>query len=244
MPKTSLNRRVAGATNTLHLHFIHHFAVKSALAVCAEVLTAAVWLMRWRRVAMKSKMDAWRRERIVRCVRAGCSPQPPAAAVGVRRRSTLGHRARPGDAHEAAREGLHHRGRQSADRGRRGAVGRARGGDRQGLRLDQPDRARSRRRGADGALDRRARPDAATIVRSIAASSARPTAARRTASAASRSAIPPPIFGGDRARPTSRNAQSSGAASKQGALSTPLRARRRNRPIGASFRASRMVSEA
>ena len=28
------------ATNTLHLHFIHQFAVKSALAVRANVLTA------------------------------------------------------------------------------------------------------------------------------------------------------------------------------------------------------------
>jgi len=26
---------MAGATNTLHLHFIHHFAVKSGAAVCA-----------------------------------------------------------------------------------------------------------------------------------------------------------------------------------------------------------------
>jgi hypothetical protein len=29
----------SAATNTLHLHFIHHFQVKSALAVCAYVLT-------------------------------------------------------------------------------------------------------------------------------------------------------------------------------------------------------------
>ena len=30
------------ATNTLHLHFIHHFAVKSGLAVCAEVLAGGI----------------------------------------------------------------------------------------------------------------------------------------------------------------------------------------------------------
>jgi hypothetical protein len=39
MPASSFNRQVAGATNTLHLHFIHHFAVKSAVAVRANVLT-------------------------------------------------------------------------------------------------------------------------------------------------------------------------------------------------------------
>jgi hypothetical protein len=47
---------VSGATNTLHLHFIHHFAVKSALAICAEVQAEAFVTGR-RRVAMKPKMD-------------------------------------------------------------------------------------------------------------------------------------------------------------------------------------------
>lgn len=39
-------------TNTLHSHFIHHFAVKSAPVACAEVLAGVV--MRVRRVTMKS----------------------------------------------------------------------------------------------------------------------------------------------------------------------------------------------
>ena len=30
-----------GVPNTLHLQFIHHFAVKSAAAACVEVLIAA-----------------------------------------------------------------------------------------------------------------------------------------------------------------------------------------------------------
>jgi hypothetical protein len=34
-----LNHPVDRTANTLHLHFIHHFAVKSGRAVCAEVLT-------------------------------------------------------------------------------------------------------------------------------------------------------------------------------------------------------------
>jgi hypothetical protein len=37
--KTSWNRQTGCATNTLHLHFIHQFAVKSALAVGADALT-------------------------------------------------------------------------------------------------------------------------------------------------------------------------------------------------------------
>lgn len=36
---TLLNRGANRATNTLHLHFIHQFAVKSVAAVCAEALT-------------------------------------------------------------------------------------------------------------------------------------------------------------------------------------------------------------
>jgi hypothetical protein len=32
-----MDESVSYATNTLHLHFIHHFAVKSASAVCADV---------------------------------------------------------------------------------------------------------------------------------------------------------------------------------------------------------------
>jgi Flp pilus assembly secretin CpaC len=51
-----MNRPVNRATNTLHLHFIHHFAVKSASAVCAEV-PAEEFVTRRRRVAMKPKMD-------------------------------------------------------------------------------------------------------------------------------------------------------------------------------------------
>jgi Flp pilus assembly secretin CpaC len=47
---------IASATNTLHLHFIHHFAVKSAMAACAEVLAEALATGR-RRVAMKPKME-------------------------------------------------------------------------------------------------------------------------------------------------------------------------------------------
>jgi len=37
MRQTSLRRQATSATNTLHLHFIHHFAVKSAVAVRANV---------------------------------------------------------------------------------------------------------------------------------------------------------------------------------------------------------------
>jgi hypothetical protein len=51
-----MDKPVSCATNTLHLHFIHHFAVKSASAVCAEVRGRAV-VTRRRRVAMKPKMD-------------------------------------------------------------------------------------------------------------------------------------------------------------------------------------------
>ena len=39
MPKSMLERQVVSATKTLHLHFVHHFAVKSAVAVRANVLT-------------------------------------------------------------------------------------------------------------------------------------------------------------------------------------------------------------
>jgi hypothetical protein len=38
--KTSQDRQVCHATNTLHLHFIHHFEVKSALAIYADALTS------------------------------------------------------------------------------------------------------------------------------------------------------------------------------------------------------------
>jgi hypothetical protein len=51
-----MNWLVSRATNTLHLHFIHHFAVKSALAVCVEALAEALVTGR-RRVAMEPKMD-------------------------------------------------------------------------------------------------------------------------------------------------------------------------------------------
>jgi hypothetical protein len=37
--KTSWNQQTRFATNTLHLHFIHQFAVKLALAVHADALT-------------------------------------------------------------------------------------------------------------------------------------------------------------------------------------------------------------
>jgi hypothetical protein len=37
--KTSWNQQARFATNTLHLHFIHQFAVKLALAVRADALT-------------------------------------------------------------------------------------------------------------------------------------------------------------------------------------------------------------
>jgi hypothetical protein len=37
--KTSWNQRARFATNTLHLHFIHQFAVKLAPAVRADALT-------------------------------------------------------------------------------------------------------------------------------------------------------------------------------------------------------------
>ena len=37
--KTSWNQQARFATNTLHLHFIHQFAVKLALAVHADALT-------------------------------------------------------------------------------------------------------------------------------------------------------------------------------------------------------------
>jgi hypothetical protein len=37
--KTSWNQQKRFATNTLHLHFIHQFAVKLALAVHADALT-------------------------------------------------------------------------------------------------------------------------------------------------------------------------------------------------------------
>ena len=36
---TSWNQQTRFATNTLHLHFIHQFAVKLALAVHADALT-------------------------------------------------------------------------------------------------------------------------------------------------------------------------------------------------------------
>jgi Pilus formation protein N terminal region len=47
---------INSATNTLHLHFIHHFAVKSAVAACAEV-PAEEFVTRRRRPPMKAKMD-------------------------------------------------------------------------------------------------------------------------------------------------------------------------------------------
>ena len=37
--KTSWNQQARFVTNTLHLHFIHQFAVKLALAVHADALT-------------------------------------------------------------------------------------------------------------------------------------------------------------------------------------------------------------
>jgi hypothetical protein len=37
--KTSWNQQARFATNTLHLHFIHQFAVKLALAARADALT-------------------------------------------------------------------------------------------------------------------------------------------------------------------------------------------------------------
>jgi|GEM_PF-6498809 len=37
--KTSWNQQTRLATNTLHLHFIHQFAVKLALAAHADALT-------------------------------------------------------------------------------------------------------------------------------------------------------------------------------------------------------------
>jgi len=37
--KTSWNQQALFATNTLHLHFIHQFAVKLVLAVHADALT-------------------------------------------------------------------------------------------------------------------------------------------------------------------------------------------------------------
>jgi hypothetical protein len=49
MPASSSKRQAEGAMNTLHLHFIHHFAVKSAAAVYADVVTrrkAGFWRMR------------------------------------------------------------------------------------------------------------------------------------------------------------------------------------------------------
>ena len=39
MPKSMLGRQVVSVTKTLHLHFIHQFAVKLALAVRAGALT-------------------------------------------------------------------------------------------------------------------------------------------------------------------------------------------------------------
>jgi Flp pilus assembly secretin CpaC len=51
-----LGGQLAGPTNTLHLHFVHQFAVKSVAAACAEALTQG-YGMSWWRVVMTSKMD-------------------------------------------------------------------------------------------------------------------------------------------------------------------------------------------
>jgi Flp pilus assembly secretin CpaC len=51
-----LGRRRIKPSKTLHLHFIHQFAVKSAAAACAEALTQG-YATSWRRVVMTSKMD-------------------------------------------------------------------------------------------------------------------------------------------------------------------------------------------
>ena len=106
-----------------------------------------------------------------------------------------------------------------------------------GLRLDQPDRARPRRRGADGARHRGARAGATRPCRSFAASSARPIAARRIANAASRSAIPPTISAPSPDRPKRATARRRAAG--------PHRARRRRAdPEASSDRAdARVVSE-
>src|ERR1700704_5190881 len=56
LQKTMLGRRPIKPAKTLHLHFIHQFAVKSATAVCANALTQR-YVMRWRRVVMTSKMN-------------------------------------------------------------------------------------------------------------------------------------------------------------------------------------------
>src|SRR5262245_33527549 len=120
-------------------------------------------------------------------------------AGSVRRRH---HRdARPSQAREAAREGLNHRDRQSIDRRRHGAGRRHDGGDRQGLRADQPHRARPRRLRADGEAGGRWRGRAATWWSSIAAWIGRPTAALRLASAGSRWATIRPISTWRSARP-------------------------------------------
>ena len=80
-----------------------------------------------------------------------------------------------------------------------------------GYGVDQPHRARPRRRGADGAFDRGAAARRTRRFRSIAASSARPIAARRIASAASRSATPPTTSPRRSASPVYATARRSGA---------------------------------
>src|SRR3954449_6907293 len=65
MEKTMLDGRIVRPANTVHLHFVHQFAVKLAAAVCAEALTQG-YVASWRRVVMTSNMHRCGGARAVR----------------------------------------------------------------------------------------------------------------------------------------------------------------------------------
>jgi hypothetical protein len=60
-----LDGRIVRPANTVHLHFVHQFAVKLAAAVCAEALTQG-YVASWRRVVMTSNMHRCGGARAVR----------------------------------------------------------------------------------------------------------------------------------------------------------------------------------